>query len=90
MNTATIAQAHDKGLRHEFADVFARIRNFAIELYTAHGGWFATDAAQPAVARAAQPVDDVVARQRALTDRIIVGPFCASALMADMDRTWKN
>lgn len=88
MNTATIAQAQDKGLRNEFADVFAKIRNFAIELYTAHGGWFA--AAQPAVAKAAPPAGDAVARQRALTDRIIVGPFCASALMADMDRTWKN
>ena len=88
MNTATIAQAHDKGLRHEFADVFAKIRNFAIELYTAHGGWFAV--AQPAVAKAAPPAGDVVARQRALTDRIIVGPFCASALMADMDRTASN
>lgn len=90
MNTATIAQAQDKGLRNEFADVFAKIRNFAIELYTAHGGWFATETAQPAVAKAPQPGNDAVARQRALTDRIIVGPFCASALMADMDRTWKN
>ena len=48
MNTATITQAQDKGLRHHFADAFGKIRDFAIELYTAHGGWFAHDAAQPA------------------------------------------
>ena len=48
MNTATITQAHDKGLRHHLADAFGKVRDFAIELYTAHGGWFVHDAAQPA------------------------------------------
>jgi hypothetical protein len=48
MNTATITQAHDKGLRHHLAGTVGKIRDFAIELYTAHGGWFAHDAAQPA------------------------------------------
>lgn len=48
MNTATITQAQSKGLRHHFADLFGKVRAFAIELYTAHGGWFVLDAAQPA------------------------------------------
>lgn len=48
MNTATITQAQTKGLRHQFADILGTIREFAIELYTAHGGWFAHDGAQPA------------------------------------------
>lgn len=89
MNTATITQAQNDGLRHQFADVLGKIRHFAIELYTAHGGWFTTGAT-PAAPKAPQPAGDTVARQRSLTDRIIVGPFCASALMADLDRTWKN
>ena len=48
MNTATITQTHDKGLRHHLADAFGKFRDFAIELYTAHGGWVVHDAAQPA------------------------------------------
>ena len=48
MNTATIAQAQNSGLRSIVAETFGKIRNFAIELYTAHGGWFAHDAAHPA------------------------------------------
>jgi len=48
MNTATITQAQNKGLRHQFADILGTIRGFAIELYTAHGGWFVHDVAQPA------------------------------------------
>lgn len=48
MNTATITQAQGKGLRHQCADILGTIRDFAIELYTAHGGWFAHDAAHPA------------------------------------------
>jgi len=48
MNTATITQAQSKGLRHQFADILGTIRGFAIELYTAHGGWFAHDVAHPA------------------------------------------
>lgn len=57
MNTATITPAHTGGPRHQLAAVFGRIRTFAIALYTAHGGWFVTDAAQPAsgaLARTAQ------------------------------------
>jgi hypothetical protein len=41
MSTATITQAQDKGLRHQFADSIGKIRDFAIELYAAHGGWIA-------------------------------------------------
>ena len=58
MSTVTITQAQQKearGLRHQFADTVARIRDFAIELYAAHGGWFVHDAGQPssvAIARA--------------------------------------
>ncbi|WP_323142945.1 hypothetical protein [Massilia phyllosphaerae] len=48
MNTATITQAQSKGLRHQFADILGTIRGFAIELYTAHGGWLAHDVAHPA------------------------------------------
>lgn len=48
MSTATITQAQDKGLRHQFAETARTIRDFAIELYAAHGGWFVHDAAQPA------------------------------------------
>jgi hypothetical protein len=48
MSTATITQAQDKGLRHQFAETARNIRDFAIELYAAHGGWFVHDAAQPA------------------------------------------
>ena len=77
MTTATITQA-DKGLRHHLADAFGKIRAFAIELYTAHGGWFAHDAAQPA--------SGAFARNRTVADRVILGPFCASALTADMAR----
>jgi hypothetical protein len=82
MNTATITQAHDKGLRHHVADTFGKIRAFAIELYTAHGGWFAHDAAQPA--------SGAFARNKNLTDRVILGPFCASALNADLARKSSN
>jgi hypothetical protein len=48
MNAATITQVQNKGLRHQFAELLGTIRRFAIELYTAHGGWFAHDAAHPA------------------------------------------
>jgi hypothetical protein len=48
MSTATITQAQDKGLRHQFADSIARIRAFAIELFVAHGGWFVHDAERSA------------------------------------------
>jgi hypothetical protein len=46
MSTATIAQAQNKGLRQQFADIFGKIRDFAIELYAAHGGWVAQGAVQ--------------------------------------------
>jgi len=48
MNAATITQAQSKNLRQQCADVLGSIRGFAIELYTAHGGWFVHDVAQPA------------------------------------------
>jgi hypothetical protein len=57
MSTATITQAQNKGLRHQFADGFGKIRDFAVELYAAHGGWFVHAAAQPesvAISRATQ------------------------------------
>jgi hypothetical protein len=57
MSTATITQAQNKGLRHQFSDGLGKIRDFAVELYAAHGGWFVHDAGQPAsvaIARATQ------------------------------------
>jgi len=57
MSIATITQAQNKGLRHQFADSLGKIRDFAVELYAAHGGWFVLDAGQPAsvaIARASQ------------------------------------
>jgi hypothetical protein len=57
MSTATITQAQNKGLRHQFADALRTLRDFAVELYAAHGGWFVHDAGQPssvAIARATQ------------------------------------
>jgi len=50
MSTATITQAQSKGLRHQFAETARNIRAFAIELYVAHGGWFAHDAKRDAQA----------------------------------------
>ena len=41
MNAATITQAQDKGLRHQFADLFASVRGFSEQLFVAHGGWLA-------------------------------------------------
>jgi hypothetical protein len=81
MNIATITQAQDKGLRHQFADAFGKIRDFAIELYTAHGGWFVTDAAQPASGALAR------SKQQSLAHMMILGTACenyAPALAADM------
>jgi hypothetical protein len=87
MNTATITQAHDKGLRHQLADTFGKIRDFAIELYTAHGGWFAHDAAQPASGAFAR------GKQQSLAHMMILGTACenyAPALAADMVRDTSN
>jgi hypothetical protein len=39
MTTATITQAQDKGLRHQFGALLEAVRDFSAELYTAHGGW---------------------------------------------------
>jgi hypothetical protein len=39
MSTATMTQA--QGLRQQIAETFGKIRAFAIEMYQAHGGWFA-------------------------------------------------
>jgi hypothetical protein len=44
MSTVTITQAQDKGLRQQTADIFGKIRGFAIGLYAAHGGWVAQSA----------------------------------------------
>jgi hypothetical protein len=41
MNAATIAQAQDKGLRHQSGGLFATIRSFSEQLFVAHGGWLA-------------------------------------------------
>jgi len=41
MNAATITQAQDEGLRHQTTDLFAIVRSFCEQLFTAHGGWFA-------------------------------------------------
>jgi hypothetical protein len=41
MTSATITQAQDKGLRHQFTALLGSVRNFAVELYAAHGGWLA-------------------------------------------------
>jgi hypothetical protein len=82
MNTATINQAHDKGLRQHLADAFGKIRDFAIELYTAHGGWFVHDAAQPASGARAR-------NKQSLAHMMILGTACehyAPALAADMLR----
>jgi hypothetical protein len=46
MSTATITQAQDKGLRQQFADSLGTIRDFAVALYAAHGGWIAQGASQ--------------------------------------------
>jgi hypothetical protein len=46
MSTATITQAHDKGLRQQIVETFGKIRAFAIGLYAAHGGWIAQGAAR--------------------------------------------
>jgi hypothetical protein len=48
MSTATMTQAQDKGLRHQFAETAAMVRSFAIELFVAHGGWFVHDAGRAA------------------------------------------
>jgi hypothetical protein len=41
MSAATITQAQDKGLRHQFDALLGNVRKFAVELYAAHGGWLA-------------------------------------------------
>jgi hypothetical protein len=41
MTTATITQAQDKGLRHQFTALAGSVRTFATELFAAHGGWLA-------------------------------------------------
>lgn len=39
MTTATITQAQDKGLRHQFGALLDAVRDFSAGLYAAHGGW---------------------------------------------------
>jgi hypothetical protein len=41
MSTATITQAQDKGLRHQFADFASDVLEFCRKLYAAHGGFMA-------------------------------------------------
>lgn len=41
MFAATIIQAQGKGLRHHISALVATARDFATELYAAHGGWLA-------------------------------------------------
>jgi hypothetical protein len=38
MSTATITQAQDKGLRHQFADLSTAVLDFCHKLFAAHGG----------------------------------------------------
>jgi hypothetical protein len=44
MSAATITQAQDKGLRHQFEALLGNVRSFAAGLYAAHGGWLAPGA----------------------------------------------
>jgi hypothetical protein len=39
MTAATITPAQDTGLRHHFGALLGNVRDFAVELYAAHGGW---------------------------------------------------
>lgn len=41
MSAATITQAQGQGLRHHISALVATARDFATELYAAHGGWLA-------------------------------------------------
>jgi hypothetical protein len=87
MNTATITQANTKGLRNHVADIFGKIRTFAIALYTTHGGYFVTDAAQPASGALAR------SKQQSLAHLLILGSACehyAPALAADMTHDVAN
>jgi hypothetical protein len=54
MSTATITQAQDKGLRHQFADLSAAVLDFCHKLFAAHGG----------TVRAAAPVSKPTAAER--------------------------
>lgn len=84
MNTATITQAQDKGLRHHVTETLSKIRNFAIELYNAHGGLMVPDAAHPASGAFARRQ---MQRQAGI---IILGPFCAAALAPEAVRETPN
>lgn len=81
MNTATIAQAPNKGLRSNVADIFGKIRDFAVTLYTSNSGYLVTDAAQPASGALARN------KQQSLARLLILGSACehyAPALANDM------
>jgi hypothetical protein len=43
MSAATITQAHSKGLRHQISALVGNVRDFATELFAAHGGWLGAD-----------------------------------------------
>jgi len=79
MTTATITQAQSNGLRHQIAGAIDAIRKFSIELYTAHGGWFA----QPGAAAQAK------GERQSVLNMMILGTACenyAPALAAEMNR----
>lgn len=57
MSTATITQAQNKGLRHHFAETARGMRDFAVQLYVAHGGWFGQDARRAASHGPAVPAE---------------------------------
>jgi hypothetical protein len=46
MSTATLTQAQDKGLRHQFAAMSSAALDFCHKLYAAHGGNTGKPAAQ--------------------------------------------
>jgi hypothetical protein len=84
MNTATITQAQTKTLRQHIADTLGKIRQFAIELYEAHGGLIVPDAAQPGSGALARR------KMQQQAGIIILGPFCAAALAPEAVRETPN
>jgi hypothetical protein len=60
MSVATITQAQDKSLRHQFAGIASEVLEFCRNLYTAHGG---------AVARARRATEMSSPQVAALADR---------------------
>lgn len=46
MFAATITQAQSKGLRHHISALVSNVRDFATDMYAAHGGWLASTKAR--------------------------------------------